>query len=47
MENNAQWAMVGVGFKGVGMRHLNDGEESKQDEAEDRSRHRGAGGDEY
>ena len=46
MENNAEGAVVGVGFKGVGMCHLNDGKQSKQDEAEDRRGHRGTGLDE-
>jgi hypothetical protein len=46
MENDAEGAVVGVGFKGVGVRHLDDGEESQQDEAKDRRRHSGTGGDE-
>ena len=33
VENNAEGAVVGAGFKGVGVGHLDDGEESEQDEA--------------
>ena len=40
VENNAQGAVVGVGFKRVGMRHLDDGQKGKQDEAEDGGRDR-------
>ena len=46
MENNAEGAVIGVGFKGMGVRHLNDGEQSKQDDAEDRRGHGGTGLDE-
>ena len=43
VENDAQGAMIGVGFKGVGMRYLDDSQKSKQNEAEDGGRYPGTG----
>ncbi len=40
VENDAERAVVGVGFQGMNVRHLDDGEERKQDEAQDSRRHR-------
>jgi hypothetical protein len=45
MENDAEGAVIGVGFKGVGMGNLGDGQEGKQDEAEDGGRDRRTGRD--
>jgi hypothetical protein len=43
MENDAEGAVVGVGFKRVSVRNLHDGQQSQQDEAQDRRRHDHAG----
>ena len=46
VENDAEGAVVGVGFEGVGVSHLDEGEQGQKHEAEDRRRHRGTGLDE-
>jgi len=43
VENDAKGAVVGVGFKRVSVRNLHDGQQSQQDEAQDRRRHDHAG----
>ena len=35
MQNNAEGAVVGVGFERMGVGYLDDGKQGKQDEAQD------------
>jgi len=43
MQNNAEGAVVGVGFERMGVGYLDDGEQGKQDEAQDGGCNHGAG----